>query len=120
VRASQALEHAAKDVSEIEKFSTSSGEGVHFKNTAKVIQLLFESHDLDSITKERCIEICMVIDTAPLTKSLSIVILGLILSDIATNDPITGTLIYVETIGGNCLFITLFHFTLHSKLISCT
>jgi hypothetical protein len=58
VRLAQALEHAAKDVLEIDKLSTSPREGVRFKNTAKVIHLFLESHGLDSIAKEHCVEIC--------------------------------------------------------------
>jgi hypothetical protein len=120
VRKAQVLEHAAKDVLEIETFSTSSGEGVRFKNIPQAIHLLLVSHGLDSIAKERCVEICTAIDAAPLTKSFSSVTLGLILSDIAMKDPIIGTAICVDTIGGNCFLLCLF-FILHCTLISsCT
>jgi hypothetical protein len=64
------------------------------------IQLLLESHGLDEIAKERCVEISPAIDAAPLTKTLSIVTLGIVLSNIATIDPVTKKPICVETIGG--------------------
>jgi hypothetical protein len=56
---------------------------------AKVIQLLLESHGLDEIAKERCVEICTAMDAAPLTKSLTIITLGIVISDIATRNHVT-------------------------------
>jgi hypothetical protein len=65
---------------------------------AKVIQLLLESHGLDEIAKERCVEIYTAIDATPLTKSMSIITLGIVLSDITTRDPVMKKPICVETI----------------------
>jgi hypothetical protein len=74
----------------IKQFQTAHGEGWTFDSLANVTKTILCGHGLDTVAHNRSVHVSLALNAAPLTKSLSLFSIALVVTDSSAKCPRTG------------------------------
>jgi hypothetical protein len=75
------VNHRANQIIAIKQITTESGEGWCYEDYGAMLNVLLSWFKLTSVAKGRCIKIGIALDAAPLTKTLSVFTVSIVICD---------------------------------------